>query len=73
VVVRQPDLPTWDFGNLHPARADPSAYAHLIEKGSKRSQSHPFLQPALDSTKDEYLTTLALAIERQISAQLQKP
>ena len=50
----------------------PSKYAHLIEKGTKRSQAHPFLKPALDSTGDQYLNMLSAAIERQIALQLQK-
>ncbi len=50
----------------------PSKYAHFLEKGTTRSKAKPFLKPALESTQDEYLTTLALAIERGIAAQLAK-
>jgi HK97 gp10 family phage protein len=48
----------------------PSYYAHLLEGGTKRSRQKPFLKPAFDSTKDQYLTTLANAIERGIATQL---
>lgn len=50
----------------------PSYYAHLVERGSKRSRAHPFLKPALDNTTDQYMTVLANAIERGISEQLAK-
>jgi HK97 gp10 family phage protein len=45
-------------------------YRHLLEGGTKRSRQKPFLKPAFDSTKDQYLTTLANAIERGIATQL---
>ena len=48
----------------------PSYYAHLLEGGTKHSRQKPFLKPAFDATKDAYLTSLAGAIERGISAQL---
>jgi HK97 gp10 family phage protein len=50
----------------------PSKIAHLVEKGSKRSKAYPFEKPAIDSHHDQYLTVLAGAIERAISAELAK-
>lgn len=50
----------------------PSFYAHLVENPTKRSKAKPFLKPAFDSTKDQYLNSLAAAIERGISTQLGK-
>jgi HK97 gp10 family phage protein len=55
-----------------PKLIKPSKYAHFLEKGTKRSRAKPFLKPALDSSKDEYMTALAAAIERGIAAQLAK-
>jgi HK97 gp10 family phage protein len=50
----------------------PSYYAHLVEKGSKRSKARPFLTPALENTTDTFFSQLAEAIERGISEQLAK-
>jgi HK97 gp10 family phage protein len=44
----------------------PSRYAPLVEKGTKRSRKKPFLEPALDSTQDEYMRTCAAEIEAEI-------
>lgn len=55
-----------------PIRFRPSYTAHLVEKGTKRSQARAFLKPALDSTADQYLTTCAKGVEDGISKQLSK-
>jgi hypothetical protein len=50
----------------------PSYTAHLIEKGTKRSTQRAFLQPALTSTNDPFLSQLALNIEQGVADQLNK-
>lgn len=50
----------------------PSYYAHLVENATTHSKAKPFLKPAFDSTKDQYLSTLADAIKRGISTELAK-
>lgn len=50
----------------------PSYYAHLLEGGTKHSAAKPFLKPALDTTRDQYLSVLSDAIARNITTELNK-
>jgi HK97 gp10 family phage protein len=50
----------------------PSKYAHLVEKGTKRSRARPFLQPALDRTKAGYMATVGTLIQQEIDKELSK-
>lgn len=51
----------------------PAKYAHLVERGTKRTAARPFLKPALDSQKSQIsraiLDTLAAEIARVLSKQ----
>lgn len=44
------------------ATSDPIRYAHLVERGTMRSQALPFLQPALDSTKTQVVQAMGDAL-----------
>lgn len=51
----------------------PAKYAHLVERGTRRSRANPFLKPALDSQKVQIsraiLDALAAEIQRVLSKQ----
>lgn len=57
-------------------KVKPSKYAHLVEKGTKRSAAKPFLKPALDTQKDRIsraiLDTLAAEIARVVAKESAK-
>ena len=50
----------------------PSNYAKLLEKGTKHAKAHPFLKPALDATKGQFMDTLRQKIEEQVNQLLPK-
>jgi HK97 gp10 family phage protein len=51
-------------------RFRPSFYAHLLEKGSKRSKAKPYLKPALDSTQQQFISTMSAEVAKLIAAEL---
>lgn len=53
-----------DKGN--PIWHRPAFYAALVERGTSRSKAKPFLKPALDATKDEYMETVAENIKDEL-------
>lgn len=48
----------------------PSAYAHLLERGTKHMPKRPFLNPALQENKSLFLETLRSKIKEQVQASL---
>lgn len=42
-----------------PIYANPTQYAHLVERGTSRHSAKPFLRPALDSTAGSQFTAFA--------------
>jgi HK97 gp10 family phage protein len=55
-----------------PITYKPSYTAHLVEKGTKRSQQKAFLKPALNSTSSLYMQIASDAIAHGIQDQLSK-
>jgi HK97 gp10 family phage protein len=55
-----------------PRRFKPSLIAKLVEKGTKHSAAHPFLAPALASTKEHYFQLASESIKQSIADQLSK-
>ena len=37
----------------------PSAYAHLVEFGTRKSKGHPFMRPALDTARGDAMLAIA--------------
>lgn len=50
----------------------PSRYASLLEFGTSKMAKRPFLKPALDASKGQYLSTLIAKIREQVEATLKK-
>lgn len=50
----------------------PSAYARLVEKGTKFAKARPYLKPALEQTAAVYMNTLRLSIKEQVRQLLPK-
>jgi HK97 gp10 family phage protein len=48
----------------------PAKYAHLVERGTKRSKPKPWLRPAFDSTKGRFLDQAAAEVGKEIAAEL---
>jgi HK97 gp10 family phage protein len=55
-----------------PIYHNPSKYAHLVERGTKRSKASPFLKPALQSHQNTYRQSLTENIRREVDAMLAK-
>jgi HK97 gp10 family phage protein len=50
----------------------PSNYARLVEKGTKRAKARPFLKPALQQTRSQFMNTLRQSIGDQVKQLLPK-
>lgn len=48
----------------------PSKYAHLVEKGTKRSRAKPWLQPAHDEAAPQFVQQAPAEVIREIENQL---
>lgn len=46
--------------------ANPTQYAHLVDKGTKRSQAYPFMEESLSSTEAEVQEAMAEAMAQVI-------
>lgn len=50
----------------------PSKYAHLVERGTKRSRAKPWLKPAYDESADRYIEDVRRQVEIEIAAELSR-
>jgi len=49
-----------------PIQHRPSNYARLLEQGTKHAKARPFLKPALQATRSQFMTTLTTSIREQV-------
>ncbi len=49
-----------------PRKFQPSKYAHLVERGTKRSKATPFLQPALEQSKNPFVQAITDSMRTEI-------
>lgn len=50
----------------------PSKYAHLVERGTRRSKARPWLKPAYDATHAAFLDRAGAEVGREILAELKR-
>lgn len=50
----------------------PSNYARLVENGTKTSRARPFLKPALQATRSQFMNVLRQSIKDQVQTLLPK-
>lgn len=50
----------------------PSKYAHLVEKGTKRSKAKPWLKPAHAESADRYIDDVRREVAAEIAAELER-
>lgn len=52
-------------GTYKGKRVKPRRYAHLVEKGTKRSAAHPFMRPALNEGRAEAFNVVTAEAQRR--------